>query len=341
MEEKVTHIGLSICLALLIFGNVRDLRAAAPSTKISMGFAAMNARVTPLWAAKEEGFFAKYGIDGEPVFVRGAPTLNAALLSGDLQAGYTGGTAVMGAAVGGADLKILAVLTNKVTYDLVARPSIKRIEDLRGKQIGVTSIGGTNWMGTILGLERLGLEPNRDKISFIVAGDDSVRTQGILAGALDATAVDGVYSRILREKGLPVLAEFSALKIPITSASIVVPNAYIQKNPSVVENLLKAILEGIVWGIFPPNKAKVIGLISKRLRITTQEAEEGYKDMLLGLERKPFPSADGLKNIQRLMTSRNPKMAELKVEGLIDASFMQKLEESGFIDKLYSSYGIK
>jgi ABC-type nitrate/sulfonate/bicarbonate transport system substrate-binding protein len=247
----------------------------------------------------------------------------------------------MGAAVGGADFKILAVLTNKVTYDLVARRGIKSIEELRGKQIGVTSIGGTNWMGTILGLERLGLEPTRENINFIVAGDDSVRTQGILAGALDATSVDGVYSRILREKGLPVLAEFSPLKIPITSASLVFPNAFIQKSPRVIESLLKAIVEGIIWGISPLNKSKVINLISKRLRITPQEAEEGYKDMLLGLERKPFPSVDGLRNIQRLMKSRNPKMAELKVEGLIDASFLHKLDESGFIDKLYSTYGIK
>jgi ABC-type nitrate/sulfonate/bicarbonate transport system substrate-binding protein len=337
----MVHVNSRMCLILLVLCNAHGLRAATLPTKLTVGFAAMNARVIPLWAAKEEGFFAKNDIDGEPIFVRGAPTLNAALLSGDLQAGYTGGTAVMGAAVGGADLKIISIFTSKVTYDLVARPGIKSPEDLRGKQIGVTSIGGTNWMGTILGLERLGLDPIRDKINFIVAGDDSVRTQGILAGALEATAVDGVYSRILREKGLPVLAEFSALKIPITSTAIVVPNAFIQKSPRVVESVLKALLEGLVWGISPPNKSKVIDLISKRLRITAQEAEEGYKDMLLGLERRPFPSVEGLKNIQRLMKSRNPRMAELKVESLIDTSFMHKLDEVGFMDKLYSTYGIK
>jgi ABC-type nitrate/sulfonate/bicarbonate transport system substrate-binding protein len=262
-------------------------------------------------------------------------------VSGDIQVGYTGGTAVMGAAVGGADLKILAVLTNKVTYDLVARPGIKNPEDLRGKQVGVTSIGGTNWMGTILGLERMGLDPTRDKINFIVAGDDSVRTQGLLVGAMDATAVDGVYGRILREKGLTVLAEFSALKIPITATSMVLRDTFIQKNPRTVESLLKAVLEGLIWGIAPMNKNKVIELISKRLRITTQEAQEGYKDMLLGLERKPFPSVEGLKNIQRLMKLRNPRMAELKVEELIDDRVMHKLAENGFIDGLYSKYGIK
>jgi len=328
------------CLAVVLFGSVRELRAAAPP-KIAIGFAAMNARVIPLWAAKEEGFFAKNDIDAEPIFIRGAPTLNAALMSGDIQVGYTGGTAVMGAAVGGADIKILAVLTDKVTYDLVARPGIKSPEDLRGKQIGVTSIGGTNWMGTILGLEKLGLDPERDKLNFMVLGDDSVRTQGVLAGRMDATAVDGVYSRILREKGLPVLAEFGALTIPITATSIVFRNAFIQKSAPVVENVLKAVLEGLIWGISPLNKSKVIGLISKRLRISPQEAEEGYKDMLLGLERRPFPSVAGMKNIQRLMKSRNPRMAELKVDELIDASFMRKLDESGFLDGLYKKYAIK
>ena len=330
-----------VCLVLLTLGLTAEAPAAAVPAKIVIGFAAMNARVTPLWAAKEEGFFAKNGVDAEPIFIRGAPTLNAALLSGDIQAGYTGGTAVMGAAVGGADLKILAILTNEVTYDLVARPGIKSPEDLRGKQVGVTSIGGTNWMGTILGLEKLGLDPNRDKINFIVAGDDSVRTQGVLAGAMDATAVDGVYGRILREKGLPVLAEFSKLKIPITSTSLVFREALIQTNPHIVENVMKAVLEGLIWGLSPLNKNKVIQLISKRLRITTNEAQEGYKDMLLGLDSRAFPSVDGLKNIQRLMKSRNPRMAELKVEDLIDESFMRKLEENGFMDGLYRKYGMK
>jgi ABC-type nitrate/sulfonate/bicarbonate transport system substrate-binding protein len=158
---------------------------------------------------------------------------------------------------------------------------------------------------------------------------------------MDATAVDGVYSRILREKGLPVLAEFSALKIPIAATSMVFREALIQSNPRLVENVLKAVLEGEIWGIAPMNKSKVIQLVSKQLRITTQEAQEGYKDMLLGLDSRPFPSSDGLRNIQRLMKSRNPRMADLKVEDLIDDSFMRKLEESGFIDGLYRKYGIK
>ena len=103
------------------------------------------------------------------------------MASGDIQISFTGGTAVLGAAAGGMDLKILANFTSRITYDLVARPQIKSPEDLRGKRFGVQSIGGMVWMGAILGLEHLGLEPVRDKIDILVIGDESVLAQALAA----------------------------------------------------------------------------------------------------------------------------------------------------------------
>jgi ABC-type nitrate/sulfonate/bicarbonate transport system substrate-binding protein len=68
----------------------------------------MNARVCPLWAPRERGFFTKYGFDAETLFVRGAPTLVSAMASNEIEIGYTGGTAVIGAVASGADLKVLS-----------------------------------------------------------------------------------------------------------------------------------------------------------------------------------------------------------------------------------------
>jgi len=146
-------------------------------TKVIIAHAAMQARVAPLWVAQDQGFFTKYGINHELIFVRTAPVVVAAMASGDIQIGYTGGTAVLGAAAGGTDLKTLASFTNRVTYDLVTRPEIKSPQDLRGKRFGVQSIGGTVWMGAILGLEHLGLEPVRDKIDILAVGDQTVLAQ--------------------------------------------------------------------------------------------------------------------------------------------------------------------
>jgi ABC-type nitrate/sulfonate/bicarbonate transport system substrate-binding protein len=116
-----------------------------------------------------------------------------------------------------------------VAYDLVTRPDIKRVEDLRGKRFGVTSIGGTLWMGAVLGLERLGIDTNRDDIRFLVIGDQVVLSQALEDNRIDATVVDIVFSKRLHEKGFPILAEFNKTNLPIASTSVVARGSYIKK----------------------------------------------------------------------------------------------------------------
>ena len=70
-------------------------------------------------------------------------------------------------------------------------------------------------------------------------------------------------------------------------------------------------------------------------------AEEGYQDLLTGLERKPFPSIAGMRNTQRLLKPRNPKLETIKVEELIDDRIIRRLDESGFIAGLHATYGVK
>ena len=103
--------------------------SAATPPKFIIGYAAMSARVVPLWLAEEQGILAKYGVDSEQVFIRGAPTLVAGLASGDIHFGSTGGTAMLAAIAAGHDLKMVAAFSSRNTYDLVTRPSIKRAEE--------------------------------------------------------------------------------------------------------------------------------------------------------------------------------------------------------------------
>ncbi len=326
---------------LLAWSPYLESQAASAPAKYVVAHAAMNARVVPLWAAKEQGLFAKYGVPSDVIFIRQAPTLVAALTSGDIQIGYTGGTAVLGAAASGVDLKILAGFTNRVTYDVVVRPGIKTAEDLRGKTFGVQSIGGTVWMGAILALEHFGLDPDRDKVNLIAAGDQSVLAQALLVGTIDATVLDSGMSRPLREKGFPVLAELSKLNIPISSVAIVARGSFIQRNPQIIDNMLRALVEAGVFVLAPTRKPTVLSLIKRYLRIGDQDAEEAYKDVLTGIDRKPYASLSGLRNIQRLMKLRNPNVEKVKVEELVDDHFLKKLDESGFIDGLHKTYSLK
>ena len=332
---------LALVVILAYSAAHNDAYGAAPSKKLVIAYAAMNARVCPLWAPRERGFFAKYGFDAETLFVRGAPTLVAAMASNEIEVGYTGGTAVIGSVASGSDLKVLSALTNHVTYDLVTRPGIKSAEDLRGKKFGVQSIGGTVWMGAILALEHLGLDPERDKIAIIAAGDQTVLAQAVATGTIDATVLDGVQSRPLHARGFPILAELDKTKLPILSSSIVAREPYIQKNPQIVENVMRAVIEGAAFCLSLREKPNTLKILQKYLRISEKDAEEGYKDMVTGLDRKPYANPAGVTNVVRLMKRTNPKVESVKAENLIDDHILKKLDQSGFIDEVMTKYGVK
>jgi ABC-type nitrate/sulfonate/bicarbonate transport system substrate-binding protein len=332
------QIVLVVVTFLLSFAyGVHNARAAAATQVV--GYAAVTARVMPLWLAKEQGFFTKYGIDVEPVFIRGAPTLVAGLAAGSLQIGRTGGSAMLAAVAAGHDFKLVAAFNTRNTYDLVVRPNIKRAEDLRGKTFGITSIGGTSWMGVILWLEHLGLDEKRDNIRFQVIGDQAVQVQCIESGLCDAIAVDGVYTKMAKSRGMSVLGEYTQLKSLLIGQSMVVPNAMLQQRSDVAEAYLKGEIEALVFSLAPKNKPVVLKTLSKWLKVDASGAEDAYLDLVRGVDRKPFASLEGLRNAQRLLRTRNPKVGEVKAEDVIDSRLMKKLDDSGFIDKLYASYG--
>src|SRR5258707_11455680 len=135
-----------LCISLISW---RNGSAAVPKPKVVIAYAAMNFPVAPLWVAQDQGFFAKYGIDSEIIYMRGGPTLFSGMLSGDIQIGWTASAIIVPIAEG-ADFVIVAGFNNRVTDELVVRPATKRPEDLRGKRFGVQSIGGGGWGGAML-----------------------------------------------------------------------------------------------------------------------------------------------------------------------------------------------
>src|SRR5262249_42168607 len=115
--------------------------------KFVVGYAAMNARLAPRWLAEEHGYFAKYGLESQAVFLRSATLLVTGLSSGDIQAGSGGGSAALSAVGAGYDVKVIGSFSTRNSYGFVARARIQRAEDLRGKKIGVASIRGGTWVG--------------------------------------------------------------------------------------------------------------------------------------------------------------------------------------------------
>jgi ABC-type nitrate/sulfonate/bicarbonate transport system substrate-binding protein len=321
---------------------VLRLEPAMAQTKLTIGYAAVSPRTTPLYLAQEQGIFTKYGLDPKIVLVRAAATLVATLVSGEMDVGYTGGTSVLGAAGQGSYLKILSSISNTLTHSLVAHPNLKRVEELRGKRFGIQNPGGTTWINTILALEFVGLDYKRDNINLLPIGDSVLVGQALEAGRVDAAVLDGALVRRLRSKGFAIVAELQPAKIPLLSQAIVVAPEFLQKRADIAEKLLMTLVESLAYSMAPANKGVVIKTMMRRFQINDPAvAEEGYQDYLSGVERRPIPMVDGMRNIRRLLATLNPKIASVKIEELIDSRLIRKLEENGFIDKIAASYGLK
>jgi NitT/TauT family transport system substrate-binding protein len=297
--------------------------------------------VSPLWIAQEKGFFAKYGVNVQQIYMPGSPVMIASMAGGQVQIANSGGTAALGAAAGGLDLRIIGTFTSRIPFDLVVRSNIKSPKDLRGKRLGVQVIGGTIWMAAMLGLEHLGLDSRRDDIQVVGAGDQTMLSQALEKGTIDATVVDSAFSNDLKQRGFPTLVELSKTNIPFVSNGIIVRASYLAQQSDIVRNSLKAWLEGVAYALSPRMKPAVIETITRRLKAPPALAEQGYQDLLRATDRKPYPSVEGLNNVQRLMKLRNPAVADLKPETLVDARLIQELDKSGFIDQLYADYGVK
>lgn len=302
----------------------------------------MSPRTIPLLIAQEQGLFGKQGIEARIVLIKGAPTLVASLISGDIEVGYTGGTAVLGAAAQGLYLRILSSISSKLTHSLVANPNFKTAEQLRGKRFGIQSIGGSTWMHTILGLEHVGLDVKRDNINLLVIGDSVLIGQSLEAGRIDAAVLDGALVRRLKSKGFTVIVDMTPANIPMLNQAIVVNQEFSHRRADVAEKILMALVEGLAYTLSAANKSVVAKTMMRRFHIDDPAiVEEGYQDLLTSIERKPLPSLEALRNIRRLMAAQNPKAANVKVEDLIDARLIRKLDENGYMDKVAATYGLK
>ena len=311
--------------------------------EVVISHASMSTSSIPLWIAQRQGFFAKYGVRSQLVWVRGNPAQLATLASGDTQIAYGGAPTAMAAAIGGRDIKIIASLSSRENLDLIARPGINSAKDLRGKRFGIQSIGGGVWKTATVWLEHFGMDEKRDNIQMMVIGDVTILCQALETGRIDATVVPGFLSRRLADKGFVVLGRCEQTRLNSVGMTVLVEKPYLQQNPETLQSVLMALAEGMAFVTAPKNKPALIDTITKQFKLSDPAAAEGaYQDVVTMVRmeesRKPYVSMEGLKTLQRLMKTQNPRIGELKMENLVDSSIVQKIDNSGFFEKLSAEY---
>jgi NitT/TauT family transport system substrate-binding protein len=328
--------GRGLCCLIAVLAVVNFLPRSAPAQiKSFLSSSVTSESMTHVWVARERGLFKKYGIEMQFILMPRNPLAVAALLAGEIDAAIIGPGHLVNAGLSGAELSGIANFNQKLDFRLNTRPDIKKPEDLRGKRIAVSGPGSTSHLVSMLALQGLNIDPA--KISFLtIPGTEMNRRLALESGSVDATSLRGAMGELYANKGYTLLYNLKSAGVTLPQNMMVTTRRTAAAKPQVIEGYLKATIEAIAMINDPANKELVSRLLASNLRLSNPaDVEESYQAVITNYERAPHTSVEGMKRLQKLLTQLNPKIAEVRVETLIDSSFMNKLESSGFIQGLY------
>ena len=323
-------------LGALLLVLVAPERSAA-QIKSYLASSVTSESMTHVWVARERGLFKKYGLDMQFILMPRNPLAVAALLAGEIDAAIIGPGHLVNAGLSGAEVIGIANFNQKLDFRLNTRPEIKKPEDLRGKRIAISGPGSTSHLVTMLSLQGLNVDPVQSKITLLtIPGTEMNRRLALESGSVDGTTLRGAMGDLYANKGYNLLYNLKAAGVTLPQNMLVTTRRTAATKPAVIEGYLKATIEAIALIGDPANKELVSRLLASNLRLSNPaDVEEAYQAVIANYERVPQPNLEGMKRLQKLLIRLNPKIAEVRVENLIDNSFMNKLESSGFIQNLY------
>ena len=286
------------------------------------------------WVAQEAGIFKKYNIDFNLVYISSSSIVTAALLGGDAEMTITGGIGNVAAYVkGSTDVVFTGAVKNVMTQTLVAGGNIKKPEDLKGKRIGVSRIGGNSHYFTIQALRRYNMEPNRD-YSFLQTGGDPETLAALLSGSLEVANLTPPTDSQAIAKGYHYVVYGPDLRIPYAATAFVTKRSVIVKRPLVISNFMRAMAE--TSKIVHTDREFYYKVLGKYLRITDRSVlDSAYNAEIKALEPRLAIKMESLQAILDELAPTDARAKNVKPQEMVDSRYLDEMQKSGFMDQLW------
>jgi len=307
--------------------------------KITIGYSSISPASSPAWFAYEGGFFRKYGLDAQLIFIESGSRMVQTLISGDVVAAQVGGAPVIQSNLQGSGVVIIAGLLNTMDYKFVVSRDITRPDQLKGKTVAVSRVGSSSDFATRYTLEKYGLVPDKD-VAILQIGSQPARFSALESGRIHGVMIAIPLTARAAKLGLNILADLQMLGLEYQHTSLAVSQNMIKTQPDLVRNVLKSFVEGIHYA--KTHRKEALAILAKYLKTDDADAlQEAYESELQALiPEKPYPTLKGIQTILREMGAKDANARSARPEQFVDNSFMKELDSSGFIDRLYKTTAV-
>jgi NitT/TauT family transport system substrate-binding protein len=309
-----------------VFSQARNLK------KIQVGVPAVSMGNIIIFFANEAKIYEKHGLDAEPVVMSGSGIASRALIAGSVTISPITTPAVMSAVLAGSDMVILAHTMPGVIQSLMVRPDIKQAEDLKGKTIGVTTFGSLGDFLVRYLAKQKGLNPDKD-FALLQIGADPERLISLRQGRIQAATLSHPSFILAQRAGFNVLWDFFK-DVEYPWSEIVTTRSLIKQDRDLVMRYMRAHIEGIARFKQEPDLAKKV--IKKMLRLDDESLAQVSWELFAKYRlAAPYPNTKGMKTSYEYVAQTRSDVWKHKPEEFVDASFVEELDQSGFIKKLY------
>ena len=306
--------------------------AVRGADQIRVGYGSLSTSYTAIRVAGEARLFQKNGINAEVLYLESA-LVRTALIAGEIAMGGMSGTTMAAPRLQGADPIIIASFANSLQYRFVVRPDIRTAADLKGKRVGVAGFGLGAHRGAQIILAKLGLNPDTD-VTMLQIGGDPTRMSALLSGTIDATVFNPPLHHRAVEAGMKVLANIEEMGFPVQGSALVTTDRFIKKNYDLVRRSVRSVIESIQ--LIKRNPELTKRAIRKYMRFKDdRDTDEAYQIMRDIAPRKPYPTVEGMKAVLDELSPKLPAAKTAQPRDFMDTRFIEELDRSGFIDRLY------
>jgi len=287
------------------------------------------------WIAEEVGLFKKYNLEFQLVFISSASLVTAAMLSGDGEVAITGGESTIRAyAQGVTDFVFIASAKNTLTHSILGKPEIKSPEALKGKKLGLTRLGSNSHYFLIQALRKHGMEPT--EVNFIQTGGQVENLAALLSGNVDAATMTGPSggSRAAAQ-GFRYVVYGPDLRIPFAAATLVTRRSSIRARGPVIEKFVRVMAEAVK--IMFVDKELTYKVLGKQLRINDRKIlDAAYDEEIKVMEPRLEFKTESFQAIIDETAKVDPRAKKLRPQDIVDRTFLDSMEKSGFFDKLWA-----
>lgn len=335
---------ISFSTKMLLFGacilfqlSTSTAHPAEGLQKLRVAYAAITAAFSIPWIAKEAGIFQRHGLDVELVYIAAGSRAVQTLVGGSIDIAAIGGPAGVDAKLAGADTVYIAIPVNRVLVFTVAAPQIQRIEEMRGKSIGVTRVGTVTDFFTRIYLRQNGLVPDRDVIIRQMGGLPEI-VAGLKAGQIEGGTFGFPAVLHARAAGFRVLVDYNTAGYRYPLSSVIVTQKLLRTQESAVRRFLEALIEGVHRFKTDPNFT--MNVIGKYTQTTDRSMlEETQRVYASALERVPYPDIEVMKLGLTQVAETNPRVRSVDPKEFVDGRLLREIEASGFVKRLYGEQG--